>query len=84
LGTAQFKLHQAVSALYVAQARKEQADKATEVVRFQTNAQANLFLFTGCHQQAYPTITGSVIIIEVKPNGFQISTGSHLLYGNCT
>jgi hypothetical protein len=54
----------------VAQARKEQADKATEIVRFQTNAQANIFLFTGCHQQAYPTITGSAIIIEVKPNGF--------------
>jgi hypothetical protein len=42
LGTAEFNLHQAISTLYVAQARKEQADKATEIVRLQTSSQASI------------------------------------------
>ena len=33
---------------------------------------------------AYPTITGSAIVVGVSLNGFRVSTGSQLLYGNCT
>jgi hypothetical protein len=41
-------------------------------------------MFTGCDQKAYPTIAGSATIIRTNANGFQLSTGSLLLYGNCT
>lgn len=53
---------------YIAQAKKEQADKATQIVLAQTSTQASTYMFAGCEQQAYPTITGSATIISTYTN----------------
>lgn len=52
----------------MAQARKEQADKSTELIRLQTSTQASESVFLGCEQQAYPTIFGSAIVTKIGVN----------------
>ena len=89
LGVAKFNLQQALNNLYVAQARKEQADKATSIVRVQSSAlpaenSTSTYIFAGCTQQAYPTISGSATVEQANGLGYRLSTGSTLLFGDCT
>jgi len=71
----------------VAQAKKQQADKATSIVKAQTATlpEANSqFIFSGCSQQAFPTISGSAFIQKTNAYGYALSSGSTLLFGGCT
>ena len=89
LGVAKFNLQQANNNLFVAQARKEQADKATEIVRLQSSAlptdnSTSTYIFAGCNQLAYPTISGSAMINDANSYGYQLSSGQVLVFGSCT
>lgn len=89
LGVAKFNLQQAMNNLFVAQARKEQADKATAIVRAQSSRlpaenSTSTYIFSGCNQQAYPTIAGSALISEANRVGYQLSSGNTLVFGDCT
>ena len=89
LGVAKFNLQQAMNNLFVAQARKEQADKATAIVRAQSSRlpaedSTSTYIFSGCNQLAYPTISGSALISEANKVGYQLSSGNTLVFGDCT
>jgi chromosome segregation ATPase len=89
LGVSKFNLQQANNNLFVAQARKEQADKATEIVRVQSSAlpaddSTSTYIFAGCEQQAYPSIGGSAQINDSNKYGYQLSSGHTLVFGGCT
>ena len=89
LGVAKFNLQQANNNLFVAQARKEQADKATAIVKTQSSTLpdpegTSTYIFGGCDQMNYPTIAGADIIGASNRLGFQLKSGYTLLYGDCT
>ena len=89
LGVAKFNLQQAMNNLFVAQARKEQADKATAIVQAQSsslpaNDSTSTYIFSGCDQQAYPSIAGSALINDSNKVGYQLSSGNTLVFGDCT
>ena len=87
LGVAKFNLLQALNNLYVAQARKAQADKATTIVRLQTAtlpAEESTNIFAGCAQEAFPTISGTAYIQESNARGYALGSGSVLVFGDCT
>lgn len=89
LGVAKFNLQQALNNLVVAQAKKEQADKATAIVRAQSSIlpevnSTSTYIFGGCVQQAYPTIAGSARVNSANALGYQLATGNTLLFGGCT
>jgi hypothetical protein len=82
-------LQQANNNLFVAQSGKEQADKATAIVRTQSSVlppadSQSTYIFGGCVQQAYPTIAGSARIDRSNKLGYALSTGNTLLFGDCT
>ena len=87
LGVAKFNLLQALNNLYVAQARKEQADKSTNIVRMQTATlpeEESTHIFAGCVQNAYPTISGSAIVSRANGSGYALNSGNVLVFGDCT
>ena len=87
LGVAKFNLLQSLNNLYVAQARKEQADKSTNIVRMQTATlpeEESTHIFAGCVQNAYPTISGSAIVSRANGSGYALNSGSVLVFGDCT
>jgi len=89
LGVAKFNLQQANNNLFVAQARKEQADKATAIVKAQSSTlpdpnSSSTYIFGGCEQHGYPTITGADIVGKYNKYGFQLRSGYTLLHGSCT
>jgi hypothetical protein len=89
LGVAKFNLVQANNNLFVAQARKEQADKATAMVRTQSSTlpdpkSTSTYIFSGCEQRGYPTIGGADIVGVQNSLGFRLRSGYTLLYGDCT
>lgn len=87
LGVAKFNLLQALNNLYVAQARKEQADKSTNIVRMQTATlpeEESTHIFAGCIQQAYPTISGTAVISKANGQGYSLNSGNVLVFGDCT
>jgi hypothetical protein len=89
LGVAKFNLQQANNNLFVAQARKQEADKATSIVRLQTASlpapgSNSTYIFSGCDQLAYPSISGTVAITASNSIGFSLASGQTLLFGDCT
>ena len=89
LGAARFNLTQATNGLFVAQARKAEADKATMLVYLQTSKQmigglAYGARFAGCDQLVYPSIAGSAVVQQVVANGYGLASGLFILFGNCT
>lgn len=89
LGVAKFNLQQTLNNLFVAQSRKEQADKATAIVRAQTSIvpaedSTSTYIFGGCIQQAYPTIAGSASVSRFTKSAYQLSSGNTLVFGSCT
>jgi hypothetical protein len=89
LGVAKFNLVQANNNLFVAQAKKEQADKATAIIKTQSVAlpepgSTSTYIFGGCNQMAYPSISGTVVISRSNKLGYTLSSGHTLLFGDCT
>jgi len=89
LGVAKFNLQQANNNLFVAQARKEQADKATAIVKTESSTlpdedSTSTYIFGGCDQHNYPTITGADIVGAHNKYGFKLRSGYTLLHGSCT
>jgi hypothetical protein len=87
LGVANFNLLQAMNSLLVAQAAKEQADKAlalasAEAVKRDTGN--NTYIFSGCEIGAYPTFAGSARISKVYEGRAVLDNGQVILYGACT
>lgn len=75
--------------LYVAQAAKAEADKATAILSFQAVQNINLNtvninVFNGCEQGAYPTISGSAYISEINAYSVKLTTGNILVFGACS
>lgn len=75
--------------MFVAQSGKEQADKATAIVRTQSSIlpaadSQSTYIFGGCVQNAYPTIAGSARIDRSNKLGYSLSSGNTLLFGDCT
>ena len=89
LGVAKFNLQQANNNLFVAQARKEQADKATAIAKSQAAVlpdpeSSSTYIFGGCNQHNYPTIVGADIVGAYNKYGFKLRSGYTMLYGSCT
>jgi hypothetical protein len=89
LGVSKFNYQQAMNNLFVAQARAEQAKKATNIVSSQvsTVTEANstsTYIFAGCVQNTYPSISGSVSISKKTTYGYALNSGHVLVYGECT
>ena len=88
MGTAGFDLVQAKNDLFVAQAAKEQADKATAVVSMQSATlpknQSSASKFGGCDPMAHPTMIGSGLVQEVNIFGMVLHSGQVVLSGACT
>lgn len=70
LGIAKMNYQQSMNNLFVAQARKEQADKATSIVSMQSATLpqqpgvnvASSYVFEGCDPKAYPFVSGSSFV----------------------
>lgn len=89
MGVSKFNYQQAMNNLFVAQARAEQAKKATNIVSSQvsTVTEANstsTYIFAGCVQNTYPSISGSVSISKKTTYGYALNSGHVLVYGECT
>jgi hypothetical protein len=89
LGVAKFNLVQANNNLFVAQAKKEQADKATAIIRTQAvtlpePGSTSTYIFGGCNQLAYPSISGTAAISRSNSLGYTLASGHTLLFGDCT
>ncbi len=74
----------AINQLYVAQAMKEQADKAMLIVTTQESSPSLSTVFQGCQQSAYPSIFGSSVLLSVGEGSLMVSSGHQLLFGSCT
>jgi hypothetical protein len=69
LGEAKFNLNQALNNLYMAQAAKEQADKAVLIASIAESAPisgSTTYIFRGCEVGNYPSVFGSVIVKNVS------------------
>lgn len=85
LGVAKFNLNQAMNNLFVAQAAKEQADKATNLISAQASStNSKPITFGGCDAQTYPTIFGTSYVTSVDPSSLALSSGAIILRGPCT
>ena len=97
LGEAQWAYEQAINKLYVAQSRKESADRATAIALGEgsysdhNSASSSSKVvggsgasFIGCSANNYPSIQGTVQITEKHATGYRVSTGHEMLYGSCT
>jgi len=90
LGAAKFNLTQALNNLYVAQAAKEAADKATAIAYAQGASSLDIlkdkstYIFNGCLSQVYPAISGTVSVVNLIQGGAQLSSGHVLTWGDCT
>lgn len=68
MGIAKFNLNQATNNLLVAQAAKEQADKALALATAEASVipEGNsTYIFSGCDIGAYPTYAGSARLIKL-------------------
>ena len=90
LGIANFNLNQALNNLYVAQAAKAASDKATAIAYAQGAASIDIlkgestYIFSGCNQQVYPTISGTVAVSTLIVSGAKLNSGHILTWGDCT
>lgn len=78
-----------MNSLFVAQAAKAEADKATAIVSMQTTQDKNVSslasdMFSGCDQGVYPSISGTASIQQRNTYSFKLSSGNILVYGNCS
>jgi hypothetical protein len=88
-GLAKYNLNQALNNLYVAQAAKESADKATAIAYADGSSLSILdgestYIFNGCFTEVYPAISGTVSVVNLIPSGCQLSSGHILTWGECT
>lgn len=98
-GQAQWNYETALNKLYVAQARKETADRASAIALAEGSssdhntgyASASIgssstpaVSFVGCDAQVYPPISGTVKVTKKLTNGYIVSTGHQVIYGPCT
>ena len=90
LGIANFNLNQALNTLYVAQAAKAASDKATAIAYAQGAASIDIlkgestYVFSGCNQQVYPSISGTVAVSTLVASGAKLNSGHILTWGDCT
>lgn len=73
--------------LFVAQAAKEQSDKAMLLASAQISilpSGTTTYIFSGCDIGNYPVISGTASITGSSARGFELSSGYNILYGNCT
>lgn len=88
LRVAQYNLMQAENVLYVAQAAKAAADKSIAIIIAQGNTEFadsnSTYIFKGCNNYAYPSMSGTARVKSVIPNGFKTSGGHTLIWGECT
>ncbi len=90
LGIANFNLNQALNTLYVAQAAKAASDKATAIAFAQGAASIDIlkgestYVFQGCNQQVYPSISGTVAVSTLIASGAKLNSGHILTWGDCT
>lgn len=90
LGSAKFNYIQALNALFVAQSAKAESDRALAIAYAQGAASTDIFkgqstyVFNGCLNSAYPSISGTVSVTNLIPNGAQLSSGHVVTWGDCT
>jgi hypothetical protein len=87
LGIANFNLRQATNSILVAQAAKEQADKAVAIVTAQLkqqDANPKTYIFSGCEAFSYPSYSGSATVSEVGDGQAVLNSGHTIVYGACT
>lgn len=73
LGQAEFNLVQAMNTLFVAQAAKEQSDKALLLASAQSSqlpTGSSTYIFSGCEIGNYPIISGTAGITKCSEAGF--------------
>lgn len=98
LAAAQWEWEQAVNNLYVAQARKETADRASAIALAEgsrsdhnnvaggvsTIGSSGSASFSGCQSRNYPAISGTSQVVEVHTNGYRLASGHNVVYGGCS
>jgi len=89
LEVSKFNLMQAMNHLFVAQAAKAEADKATAIVSMQTIHIKNVSavasdVFRGCEQGVYPMISGTAAIVQSNSYSLKLSSGNIIVFGNCS
>lgn len=92
----QWKYELAINRLYIAQAKKESADRRTAIALAEGSLSDHNVggvvreigsrgrKFMGCSGKAYPTISGTGQIREKMEGGFVLSSGHELVYGDCS
>jgi hypothetical protein len=86
LGQARFNLTQAMNNLFLAQAAKQQADKALLLASAQAlqESSLNITSFAGCAIGNYPSISGTASIVSASQGWVRFNSGYILLFGGCT
>lgn len=59
------------------------ADKAMERAQLFLNPKSNI-PFKGCSLTMFPTISGTVVVTNIKDRSCQLASGMTLIWGDCT
>lgn len=76
-----------MNTLFVAQAAKEQSDKAMLLASAQSSILprgTTTYIFSGCDIGNFPVISGTASITGSSEYGFELNSGYRILYGSCT
>jgi hypothetical protein len=97
LAKIQWELELALNKLYVAQARKEAADRASAIALAEgsfsdhnvkngvsTIGASGYANFAGCASNNYPPISGTSKVIDVLKGGYLVSSGHTVSFGSCS
>ena len=89
LGAAKFDLTQAMNRLIVAQAAKEQSDKAMAILSAQEASLSILegestYIFSTCEAGPYPSMVGSARVVAASAHGYRLDSGYTLIFGACS
>lgn len=88
----------ALNKLYLAQSRKETADRASSIALAEgslsdhnVNNGASTIggttkatSFGGCDSKSYPSISGTSKVVSVGANGYSLASGHSVVYGSCS
>ncbi len=97
LAKIQWNLDLALNKLYVAQARKEAADRSSAIALAEgsfsvlnvnngvsTIGASGYANFAGCASNNYPPISGTSKVVNVLKGGYTVESGHTVSYGSCS
>lgn len=96
LGDSKWEWEIVINKLYVAQARKEAADRASAIALAEGSLSDHNVnngyngigskgtTFNGCGINTYPLISGTSQVVSTNAEGYRLASGHNIIYGSCS